>query len=187
MGLSLTTLSPSSTTSMRKTPCADGCCGPIEISSRSLGTSPLPLLGRSSYVRGATAGAKLSMVSLMSLSLHLRDAALFAQALRREESVRIRNRPARHNLCASDSRQSLPTSKCAGGQDGRRTQFHKDRTPRVPEIPLRAKPASRTAGGFCRFDFRCANAGSPGHVSIPSNRDDARPPDSRVVFSRSFV
>ena len=31
--LQLHTRSPSSTTSMRKTPCVEGCCGPIEISS----------------------------------------------------------------------------------------------------------------------------------------------------------
>src|SRR6185436_1011177 len=30
-GVALTTISPSSTSSRRSTPCVDGCCGPIEI------------------------------------------------------------------------------------------------------------------------------------------------------------
>src|SRR5206468_13039365 len=77
-GLSLTTRSPSSTTSMRNTPCVDGCWGPMEISSRSV--EPLASgadLGRSSYCFGGAAGIKISALLLIRESLHLGCLMLF--------------------------------------------------------------------------------------------------------------
>src|SRR5215471_20974237 len=59
--------------------------------------------------------------------------------LHHAESARTRNRPAPGSLCASDDLQTRPTSEFGADRDDHRNEFHKDRKPRVPEIPRCAR------------------------------------------------
>src|SRR5206468_12768775 len=69
------------------------------------------------------------------------NAASLLPTLRRAASVPIQNRPAAHNLCASDNLQTRPTSKSVANRDGHRSECHKDQKFRAPEIPRCARPA----------------------------------------------
>src|SRR6266496_2505786 len=112
-GVHFTTISPSSTSSRRNTPCVEGCCGPIEIviwvSSGRSTTSDCGGLSTAALIRNR---------SYRSHTSHFTQ-GYTAHTLATE------------NLCAERDPASHPAKECGANPDERQRSRQKDRTSRA--------------------------------------------------------
>src|SRR5215204_1559080 len=111
-GVVFTTISPSSTSSKRSTPCVDGCCGPIEI---VICVSS----GRSTISNCGGMVAELIIYFQLPISdCRFLQLAIGNRKLAITSSCRARNH-VMENPCATHVPANRPAAECGGDPDAR--------------------------------------------------------------------
>src|SRR5260370_13453203 len=115
-GIAFTTVSPSSSSRIRSTPCVDGCCGPML---------------RTMVFAVPTAVSTVVMVCCSS--------GIVLPCSARLDS------PPRDNLFARADLPNRREAECAAGRDARQSEFQKDQKFPAPAnwCPARREPANR--------------------------------------------